>query len=111
MARESGPAYCWDMVDGEKQPPLLPGKRPERANPSPCSGNPTSPEQAFVVQIADARMAPTGLISGRVEHMLSGECAYFETQRQLIEFFRRVLTANSDGPGASSESSSESNEQ
>ena len=78
------------MVDGEKQAALPTWKRPQRADSNPCSGDPTSPERAFVVQIADAHSAAAGLISGRVEHMLSGECAYFETQHQLIDFVRRL---------------------
>jgi hypothetical protein len=92
------------MVDGGM------GKRPERASSSPCSGNATSPERAFVVQIASVHAAETGMISGRVEHMLSGECAYFETQRQLIDFFRSVLTTNSNRAGASSDSGRDSSE-
>jgi hypothetical protein len=111
MARENEPLYCWDMVEGVNQPPFPPGKRPEPAKASRCSDNPASPEQAFVVQIADARMAAKGLISGRVEHMLSGECAHFETQHQLISFFRRVLSAKSDDASVSSESRRDPNEQ
>jgi hypothetical protein len=48
------------------------------------------PERAFVVQLsaAEQRRKPT---SGRVEHVVSGRCALFDSLERLAEFFGEVL--------------------
>ena len=48
-------------------------------------------ERAFVVQLrADADLAG-GVISGRVEHVVSGAAALFESMEQLITCMRDAL--------------------
>jgi hypothetical protein len=48
-------------------------------------------ERAFVVQLrADADLA-RGVISGRVEHVVSGAAALFESMEQLITCMRDAL--------------------
>jgi hypothetical protein len=48
------------------------------------------PERAFVVQLsaAEQRRKPT---SGRVEHVVSGRCALFDSLERLAEFFGEVV--------------------
>jgi hypothetical protein len=48
------------------------------------------PERAFVVQLsgAEQRRKPT---SGRVEHVVTGRCALFDSLDRLAEFFGEVL--------------------
>jgi hypothetical protein len=48
------------------------------------------PDRAFVVQLsaAEQRRKPT---SGRVEHVVTGRCALFESLDRLAEFFGEVL--------------------
>ena len=49
------------------------------------------PERAFVVQFRQSTESEPDWYSGRVEHMMSGQYARFESPRELTEFFRRVL--------------------
>ena len=52
-------------------------------------------ERAFVVQLrADADLA-RGVISGRVEHVVSGAAALFESMEQLIACMRDALVRRS----------------
>jgi hypothetical protein len=52
-------------------------------------------ERAFVVQLrADADLAG-GVISGRVEHVVSGAAALFESMEQLITWMRDALARRS----------------
>jgi hypothetical protein len=48
------------------------------------------PDRAFVVQLsaAEQRRKPS---SGRVEHVVTGRCALFESLDRLAEFFGEVL--------------------
>jgi hypothetical protein len=48
---------------------------------------PFSPRCAFVVQFRTGK----GKLTGRVEHMTSGEAAIFSDLKELCEFFKRVL--------------------
>jgi len=47
-----------------------------------------SPHRAFVVQFRGK-----GQLEGRVEHMASGDAIFFEDQYELLQFFKRVLSA------------------
>jgi hypothetical protein len=46
-----------------------------------------SPLRAFVVQFRSGRKE----LVGRVEHMASGDAAFFESDHELFQFFNRVL--------------------
>ena len=50
-----------------------------------------SVHQAFVVQFASDTQIATGRIAGRVEHVVSGQVARFESLEVLLAFFDRVL--------------------
>ncbi|HSF33591.1 MAG TPA: hypothetical protein VLK82_24370 [Candidatus Tectomicrobia bacterium] len=54
---------------------------------------PLPTERAFVVQLhAETEMA-RGRILGRVEHVLSGQAAHFDTLEDLLTFIEQVLTS------------------
>ena len=58
---------------------------------SPEETRPLPIQQAFVVQLhAEAKVAQ-GRIIGRVEHVLSGQVARFQTLDKLLEFFTHLL--------------------
>ena len=72
-------------------------KRPQKAkrgrketHSSPEAG-PQPLERAFVVQFRQSTESEPDWFSGRVEHMMSGQFASFESSRELKAFFRRVL--------------------
>ncbi|HVO25173.1 MAG TPA: hypothetical protein VMW56_16250 [Candidatus Margulisiibacteriota bacterium] len=51
------------------------------------------PERAFVVEFrrGHARALEEGPLSGRVEHVVSGKAARFESAGELLDFVRNVL--------------------
>ena len=49
-------------------------------------------DRAFVMQL-NATATTQGQLSGRVEHVVSGQAAHFQTLDQLLAFIARVLTA------------------
>jgi hypothetical protein len=52
---------------------------------------PLSPKRAFVVQFhADTELG-AGLVSGRVEHIVSGQATAFSSLETLLAFMARVL--------------------
>jgi hypothetical protein len=52
-----------------------------------------SADRAFVVQFyADAAVAQ-GRVSGRVEHVMSGQATHFASLEELLAFITRVLPA------------------
>ena len=50
-------------------------------------------QRAFVVQLHATAVVAQGQLSGRVEHVLSGQAAHFQTLGELLAFMTRVLTA------------------
>lgn len=46
--------------------------------------------RSFVVRVYTNRFEPKG-ISGKVEHIVSGEAAEFRSMEELLEFFGRLL--------------------
>jgi hypothetical protein len=54
------------------------------------------PHSAFVVQFRRGTELNTGAISGRVEHVVSGRVAHFQSLDELMAFVRRVLSAGGD---------------
>jgi hypothetical protein len=62
-------------------------------------------ERAFVVQLrADADLAG-GVIRGRVEHVVSGAAALFESMEQLITCMREALARRSGSSACGDDSS------
>lgn len=49
-----------------------------------------TPTRAFVVQLRDSTLDRESLI-GRVEHVVSGEAAYFTSMAELAEFMDQVI--------------------
>jgi hypothetical protein len=47
--------------------------------------------RAFVVQLQATAVVAQGQLSGRVEHVLSGQAAHFQTLDELLAFMARVL--------------------
>jgi hypothetical protein len=52
---------------------------------------PLSPYRAFVVQFSDATQIEAGHMAGRVEHIVSGQAAHFQSLESLLTFFAHVL--------------------
>ena len=54
--------------------------------------HPLPAQRAFLVQVrADVDAAP-GFLSGRVEHVVSGQAIHFASPEELLTFMARVLT-------------------
>jgi hypothetical protein len=51
-----------------------------------------SPRRAFVVQFRSDTDMEQGQVVGRVEHVLSGQVAHFQSLNELLAFVARVLT-------------------
>jgi hypothetical protein len=76
-----------------KQAPEVPGTSSSNAISPEQIDAPFSPRRAFVVQFRTG----SGTLTGRVEHMASGEAALFTDLRELGEFFDRVLNVSPTG--------------
>jgi hypothetical protein len=50
-----------------------------------------APAQAFVVQFGRETALDTGRMAGRVEHVVSGKAARFQSLDELLAFMREVL--------------------
>jgi hypothetical protein len=61
---------------------------PPQANPSVS----LLPEGAFVVQFREGVDLAHGPMTGRVEHVVSGQAARFTSLEELIAFFTRILS-------------------
>lgn len=64
---------------------------PEQISGGEKAGLP--PSHAFVVQFREETALEQDYFIGRVEHVVSGETAMFNTLSDLLEFFRRILAA------------------
>jgi hypothetical protein len=53
---------------------------------------PLLPERAFVVQFREGVDLEHGPVTGRVEHVVSGQATRFASLEELTAFFTRVLT-------------------
>ena len=58
----------------------------------PTADQPLPVQRAFVVQLHATAAVAQGQLSGRVEHVLSGQAAHFHTLDELLAFIARVLT-------------------
>jgi hypothetical protein len=61
--------------------------------PDPAADRPLPVERAFVVQLHATAAVAQGQLTGRVEHVLSGQAAHFQTLDELLAFMTRVLAA------------------
>jgi hypothetical protein len=69
---------------------------------NPCGTNPSTatdatalpPERAFVVEFSSGGATR---LSGRVEHVVSGQAVRFESPGELLEFMRSMLRAHEGG--------------
>jgi len=57
-----------------------------------------SPHRAFVVQFRAETAVAAGHLSGRVEHLVSGQATTFDTLDALLAFIGRVLAERGSGP-------------
>jgi hypothetical protein len=61
---------------------------------------PTFPTQrAFVVQVHAGANVAQGLVWGRVEHIVSGQAAYFQSMAELVTFMVQVLSSAPEASG------------
>jgi hypothetical protein len=59
---------------------------------SPLERSPLfAPAQAFVVQFGRETVVDTGCLAGRVEHVVSGKVARFQSLDELVAFMTEVL--------------------
>lgn len=61
--------------------------------PDPTADRPLPVQRAFVVQLHAMAAVTQGQLTGRVEHVLSGQAAHFHTLDELLAFMARVLAA------------------
>jgi hypothetical protein len=59
--------------------------------PTPSETPNLSPDRAFVVEFGDAKVARADHLSGRVEHVISGQATRFASAGELLEFVHGVL--------------------
>ena len=59
----------------------------------PTVDQPLPVHRAFVVQLHATAVVTEGQLSGRAEHVLSGQAAHFHTLDELLAFMARVLAA------------------
>ena len=60
---------------------------------APEAKSPLSPALAFGVQFREEAAAEGNRFAGRVEHMVTGQAARFESPDDLVAFLARVLRA------------------
>ena len=60
--------------------------------------SPLSPHRAFVVQLRPETDVVAGYLIGRVEHIVSGQAATFDTLEALLAFIAHVLGERGAGP-------------
>ena len=74
-------------------------KRQENAiAPAPTPPAPLSPYWAFVVQLREGTAFTATAIHGRVEHIVSGQQAYFHALEELRAAMEQMLTEIRDKP-------------
>jgi hypothetical protein len=61
--------------------------------PDPAADQPLPVHRAFVVQLHATAAVAQGQLTGRVEHVLSGQAAHFDTLDELLAFMAPVLAA------------------
>jgi hypothetical protein len=61
--------------------------------------SPLLPQRAFVVQFRSGTDVAQGTVSGRIEHVTSGQATLFASWAELQDFIARVLPAVRAGPG------------
>ena len=65
----------------EEDAPLLPANR------------------AFVIQLSPDTEVSKGRLTGRIEHIISGQIAHFRSLDELLAFIGHVLTTHSERQG------------
>jgi hypothetical protein len=65
--------------------------------PTPSETPNLSPDRAFVVEFGDAKVTRADHLSGRVEHVISGQAARFASAGELLEFVHGVLRMRAPG--------------
>ena len=60
--------------------------------PQSAERSPLSPHWAFVVQFRAETAVEQGRFVGRVEHVVSGQAAHFDSLEELLAFIARVLS-------------------
>ena len=66
--------------------------------PDPTADRPLPVQRAFVVQLHATAAVAHGQLTGRVEHVLSGQAAHFHSMDELLAFIARVLVAVENTP-------------
>jgi hypothetical protein len=64
----------------------------------PPDDQPFPVQRAFVVQVHATAAVAQGPLTGRVEHVLSGQAVHFQTVDDLLAFIARVLTRIETAP-------------
>jgi hypothetical protein len=70
----------------------------EPVTPDPAADRPLPVQRAFVVQLHAMSAVAHDQLTGRVEHVLSGQAAHFHTVDELLAFIARVLTTLENTP-------------
>ena len=64
----------------------------------PAGKAPLSVHWAFVVHFRAATAVAQGQVSGRVEHVVSGQATHFQSRQELLACIAQVLTQGPDRP-------------
>ena len=59
--------------------------------PDTATNRPLPAQRAFVVQLHATAAVAQGQLTGRVEHVVSGQAAHFHTLDEMLTFMARVL--------------------
>ena len=84
---------------------MVPRMRRDRPHPVPKpygklqTESPLSPYRAFVVQFHAETNAAHGKVSGRVEHVTSGQATHFASVEELLAFIGRMMATVRENKG------------
>jgi hypothetical protein len=62
-------------------------------NEPPADESPLSPHRAFVMQLRENADVERGRLTGRIEHVTSGQNTHFQSIDELLAFVGRILVA------------------
>jgi hypothetical protein len=84
-------------------------RRPQAAEPSPTPppGATLSPQWAFVVQLREGTPLTPEQLTGRAEHLVSGQAALFVSLAELAAFMAHALTTQGIAPTATAASTAD----
>ena len=84
------------FTDGGRRPPLVKPPMRDDSSADPAQA-PLPVELAFVVQLRRLPASNAEDLTGRVEHLTSGDALRFTSEAELIDFLRKASAMNRSG--------------